>query len=528
MKIIAGDELSWAARQHRDRVALVFGPSTYSFAQIDEAANRLANALLDLGLRSEDRVAVLLNNCVQSVETVFGVTKAGLTYVALNARHMPAEHADILNDSGARVLIAGPEHQAAAMQAAALSPTVETILGLGWEAYPQGCLSYADSLQAAPAAEPMVEVDDSALTRILYTSGTTGKPKGIAFSHARSRDRLTNFFMALDYRLSVEDSIIHVGPLTHAAGNYLIPYYLRGARNVILPHFDPELLQQTVEAEKVTHLMLVPTMIIRLLDDIERNGMRYDLSSLTCINYGTASPPKHVIEKAIETFGPILRQHLGMSECPQPLTILYPHEHIVDGDEKDTRRLASCGRPTVNVKLAIRDKNGKELPPGETGEITVRAQGVADVAYWNMPGMYAETVRDGWFHTGDLGWMDEDGYLFLAGRNKDMIITGGFNVYAREVEDALLQIRDIEDAAVVGLPDPEWGEIIVAAVVARDGNAPSAAQVIDECRSMIAGYKKPKHVEFLDALPRNASGKVNKIRLKEILHARAVTTADQD
>lgn len=519
MKIIAGDELSWAAKQYRDRVALVFGETKYRYIEIDDAANRLANALIGLGLQVEDRVAVLLNNCVQSVETVFGVTKAGTAYVALNARHTPIEHADVLNDSGATVLIAGPEHKAAAIEAAALSPCVKYVMGLDWDDYPEGTLSYEASLAAAPATEPMVELDENSLMRILYTSGTTGKPKGIAYTHARSRHRLTNFFAALDYRLGVEDSIIHVGPLTHAAGNYLIPYYIRGARNVILPQFDAELLQQTVEAERVTHLLLVPTMIIRLLDDIERNGMRYDLSTLNCINYGTASTPKHVVKKAIETFGPILRQHLGMSECPQPLTVLYPHEHITEGDEAVVRRLASCGRPTVNVRLSIRDKDGKEVPAGETGEIAVWAQGVADVAYWNMPNMRAETVRDGWFYTGDLGWMDDDGYLFLVGRNKDMIITGGFNVYAREVEDALLQLPDVSDAAVVGLPDPEWGEVIVAAVVARDGTTPKARDLIDQCRTYIAGYKKPKHIELVHALPRNASGKVNKAALKETLSA---------
>ncbi|MWD25923.1 AMP-binding protein [Aquicoccus sp. SCR17] len=515
MKMIAGNELTWAANQYRDRVALVFGDDTHRYWEIEQSSNRLAHALAALGVAPEERVAVLLNNCIQSVETVFGVTKAGMTYVALNARHTSAEHADILTDSGASVLIAGPEHRDIALEAARRAPSVRHVLGLDWDGYPEGSLSYADQLAAAADHPPEIEVDDSALARIVYTSGTTGRPKGIAYSHARFRARLDNFFAALEYRLGVEDSMIHVGPLTHAAGNYLIPYYLRGARNIILPKFEPEPLQKTIEKERVTHLLLVPTMIIRVLDDIEKNGMRYDLSSINRINYGTASTPPHVVKKAIETFGPVMRQHLGMSECPQPLTVLYPHDHVTEGDEALTRRLASCGRPTMNVRISIRGEGDKPLPSGEVGEIAIAAEGVADVAYWNMPEMRAQTVRDGWFYSGDLGWMDEEGYLFLVGRNKDMIISGGFNVYAREVEDALLQDPAVEDAAVIGMPDPDWGEVVVAAVVPGDGSGADADAVIARCKDLIASYKKPKRVHFIDALPRNMAGKVNKAELKE-------------
>lgn len=519
MKIIAGSELTWAARQYRDRPALVFGDRIFFYREVEEGSNQLAHALAALGVAPQDRVAVLLNNSIQSVETVFGVTKAGMTYVALNARHTVPEQADILNDSGATVLIAGPEHKQTALDAARSSPTVRHVVGVGWDSYPHGILNYGDLLAQAQALPPQIAVDDSTLARIVYTSGTTGKPKGIAYSHARFRNRLDNFFAALEYSLGVEDSIIHVGPLTHAAGNYLIPYYLRGARNIILPKFEPELLQQTVEAHRVTHLLLVPTMIIRLLDDIETNGCRYDLSSLTRINYGTAPTPGHVIKQAIKTFGPILRQHLGMSECPQPLTILYPHDHVIEGAEHETRRLLSCGRPTMNVRISIRGNDDAELPAGEVGEIAVGAEGVADVEYWNMPHMRAETVRKGWFYTGDLGWTDEEGFLFLVGRSKDMIISGGFNIYAREVEDALLSIPGIKDAAVTGLPDPDWGEAVVAVVVAQKGSDLTEAEVIDQCRTQIAGYKKPKRVHFADSLPRNVAGKVNKIELKQRLAA---------
>lgn len=415
MQIVAGYDLYWAERQFAGREALVMGERRVGYDELAERTNRLANALLALGLGQGDRVAVLLSNSVASVETVFAATKAGLAFVALNARHTAAEHADILADSGASAVIAGPEFHDIVATACNGNDSIRHVVELGGQA---GALDYDRLIEAAPATAPHVELDDDATCRIIYTSGTTGKPKGIRYSYARLYRRQENFFAALEYRLGIEDSMIHVGPLTHAAGNYLLPYYLRGARNIILPRFDPEALLCTVAREGVTTLLLVPTMIQRLLDHVERNGMRHDISSLRCINYGTASTPVHVLRRAMELFGPIFRQHFGMSEAPQPLTVLYPHEHALDGE--GLARLASCGRPTMNVRISILDPDGAECAPGTEGEIAIRAEGVADVDYWNRPGLREETVRDGWFHTGDVGRIDEDGFLYIVGRSKDM------------------------------------------------------------------------------------------------------------
>lgn len=508
-KVVAGYDLSWAAGQFAGREALVLGDRRVSYDELEERSNRLANGLIGLGLGRGDRVAVLMNNSIESVETVFAVTKAGLAYVALNARHTALEHAAVLEDSGASAVIAGPEFTAVAGQAVARAATVRHLIGYGPG---DGGIEYEALLAQASPEFPGIVVDDNDTTRIIYTSGTTGKPKGIRYSYARARQRQDNFFAALEYRLGVQDSMIHVGPLTHAAGNYLLPYYLRGARNIIFTRFDPKLLLQTVEAERVTHLLLVPTMIARLVDLMDEGGQPYDLSSLCCINYGTASTPAHLLRRAVRAFGPIFRQHFGMSEAPQPLTVLHSYEHRLEG--AGAERLASCGRPTMNVRITIRDEQGREKPRRETGEIAIAAEGVADVEYWNRPGLRAETVRDGWFYTGDVGWMDEEGFLFIVGRNKDMIITGGFNVFAREVEDALQQNPEVIEAAVTGLPDPEWGEIVVAGVVLRPGAAPDADAIAAGCRDYIAGYKKPRRVVFMEALPRNVAGKVNKTELK--------------
>lgn len=495
-RIVAGYEYDWAAVQFRDLPSLIFGDAVFTYAQIDARANRLAHALIGLGLEPGARVAVLLNNSVASLETVIGVAKAGLVFVALNARHAAPEHAAILADCGASAVIAGPEFAALAPVLGAAGP----LIGLGW-----GGLRYDDLLAAQPDHAPRIPVDEDALVRIAYTSGTTGQPKGIAYSFRRLKARYDNFFAALEYRLGPQDSMIHVGPLTHAAGNYLLPYYLRGARNVILPRFEPDLVLRTVEAQRITHLFLVPTMLIRLLDHLD-SGAAYDLSSLTVINYGTAPTPVPVIRRALDRFGPILRQHFGMSECPQPLTLLYPSDHL------HPDRLASCGRPTLNLRIEVKGEGGRPLPPGEVGEIAIAAQGVADVDYWRRPDLRAEAVRDGWLMTGDLGRFDADGFLFIVGRNKEMIISGGFNIYAREVEDALFRLPGVADAAVFGLPDPEWGEVVAAAVVARPGQTPDLAPLGE----LIAGYKKPRRVLRLEELPRNLAGKVDKGALRAL------------
>ena len=516
MTLIAGYDIAWAARQYRDRTAVVFGGHQVTFAAINRRANRLANALRGLGLRTGDRVAVLMHNSLPSVETVLGVNKAGLCYLALNVRHSRAEHADILNDAAPTALIAGPEFEADSAAIAPQVPSLKAVIGSGWR---HGATPDYEALLARAAdSEPNIAVQPTDLVRLTYTSGTTGRPKGVAYDYRQYFARLGNFFAALEYALGVEHAMIHVGPLTHAAGNYLVPYFLRGARNIVLPRFDPDELQATVARERATHLLLVPTMITRLLEALKPD--RYDLGSLSRINYGTAPMPVEVLRRGLEAFGPVFRQHYGLTEAPQPLTVLYPHEHCLSGPEAEMRRLASCGRTVMNMRLAIRGDDGRELPAGEIGEITIEAVGAGAVAIWNNPALERELIRDGWTYTGDLGWIDEDGYLFIVGRKKDMIITGGFNVYSREVEEAIHRHPDVLEVAVFGVPDPEWGESICAMVVPKEGRRIEPAAVIEHCRELIAGYKKPRQVEIVDGLLKNNSGKIDKAALRRDYLAR--------
>lgn len=515
--MIAGRLVSWAAAQHGARPALVFGDRVFSHTEIDQRSNRLAQALIALGLAPGERLAVLLENSVESLDSVFGAEKAALACVALNARHTLAEHLEILADAQAAAVLVGPQFaQLAAAFAAERGralPDLRMVLGLGIDAEgaTAGVTDLAAACAAAPAVAPAIEIGPGHLMRIAYTSGTTGRPKGVAYTLERWQARLHNHFLAMEYGLGVDDAMLHVGPLTHAAGVYLFPCFLRGALNVVHDRFDPAAVLDAIARHRIGHLMLVPTMMSRLVEAIEA-GAPCDLSSLRRVHYGTAPTPPALIRRALKAFGPILRQQYGMTEAVQPLAVLYPHEHVGSDDGP----IASCGRPTANVRIALRDAEGREVPRGEVGEITIAHEGIGQVEFWRRPALMAEAVRDGWFHTGDLGRFDADGYLYIVGRSRDMIISGGFNVYAREVEDALAAHPAVQECAVIGLPDPEWGETVAAVVVLRSGAEADERALQSHCVARIAGYKKPRRVAFADALPRNGAGKVVKTGLARL------------
>lgn len=511
---VAGRLITWAATQHGERPALVVHGGTYSHRDLERRSNRLAHALIGLGLRPGERVAVLLENSVHSLDAVFALEKAALCSVALNARHTAAEHLEVLADAQASAVIVGaafaPMLEAFLQAAGRRVPELRLVLGWG-EGAP---LDLQPRCDAAPDTPPGLRVAPDHVMRIAYTSGTTGRPKGVAYTVERWQTRLANHFMAMEYGLSVDDTMLHAGPLTHAAGVHVLPCFLRGACNVVLGRFDPLALLATVERHRVTQLMLVPTMMSRLVDAIEA-GARADWSSLRRIHYGTAPTPVALVRRAIAVFGPILRQQYGMTEAVQPLAVLYPHEHVGrdGGDGGDGGPIASCGRPSANVRITLRDADGREVPRGEVGEIALAHEGIGRVQFWRRPDLLAQSVRGGWYHTGDLGRLDADGYLHIVGRSKDMIITGGYNVYAREVEEALAAHPAVAEAAVLGLPDREWGEVVAAAVVMREGAAASTDAIATFLSGRIAGYKKPRRWLVLDELPRNLAGKVVKATL---------------
>ncbi|MDM0113496.1 AMP-binding protein [Variovorax sp. J22R133] len=512
---IAGHALSWAAGQFRERTAVVFRDRSFTYTQIERRSNQLANVLIGLGHRPGERLAVLLNNSVESIEAQFAAEKAAQGYVALNARHTVHEQAAILNDAEASVLIAGPEFRDSVMKVRLQVPSLRVVIGVGW--HDASVLDYDTLLARASDRAPHLTVPANLLLRIAYTSGTTGKPKGVAYSIERWEARLANHFAAMEYGLGIDDAMLHVGPLTHAAGVHLLPCYLRGARNIVADKFDAEQVLAQIGSERISQLMMVPTMMGRLLEAVAANPGA-DLSSLKRVHYGTAPTPTSMVHEALERLGPILRQQYGMTEAVQPLCVLYPHDHLQDGKPSD--RITSCGRPTMDVEITVRDADGRPVKDGEVGEIAIAHRGIGEVAFWRRPDLESESIRDGWYYSGDLGRFDDEGFLYIVGRNKDMMISGGFNVYAREVEDALHAHPGVAEVAVLGLPDTEWGEVVAAFVVRRPGETIDAAALARHSGELIAGYKKPRVIEFVDALPRNHAGKVTKNDLRDAYLAR--------
>lgn len=503
---IAGSLLSWAARQHRGRTALIFRDAQRSYDEVEAHSNRLSHALAALGLQPGERIGVLLNNSFASIDSAFAVEKAAMVYVPLNARHTLAEHVAILNDAEASAVLVGPEFATVGAGLSGQVASLRQVIAHGWVA--PGVQDVQALMARMPTHAPAVTVAPDDLIRIAYTSGTTGRPKGVAYTVQRWNQRLGGQFQAMEYALGVDDAMLHVGPLTHAAGVHLLPCYLRGARNVIEDRFDVQRVLQQIERHRITQIMCVPTMLARLVDALEA-GAAGDLTSLKRIHYGTAPTPPDLIRRAIAAFGPILRQQYGMTEAMQPLCVLYPHEHL----SADDAVLQSCGKPTANVTITVRNPAGQEMADGEIGEIAMAHQGIGEVMFWRRPELMAQAVRDGWFYTGDLGRFDAEGFLHIVGRNKEMIISGGFNVYAREVEDALASHPSVAEVAVIGLPDREWGERVAAFVVLRAGAQPDADQLLSRCEELIAGYKKPRIIEFVASLPRNDAGKVLKQQL---------------
>jgi acyl-CoA synthetase (AMP-forming)/AMP-acid ligase II len=514
--VIAGSRLYWAARQYQSRIAVIFQDMAFTYGDIEKRSNRFANALLALSPRSVNRVAALLNNSVESIDTQFGAEKAGQTYIPLNSRHTVYEHAEVLRDAEATTLVVGAAFADLIPKIRECAPSLQHVIGVGWS--DDHVQDYGALLADASDRPPMVNIAPNVPVRIHYTSGTTGKPKGVAYSAEREGHRISNQFHAMEYALSVDDAMLHVGPLTHAAGLHMLPCFLRGAKNVVVEKFDADEALRLIERERITQIMLVPTMLSRLLDASEGRS-KYNLSSLRRIHYGTSPTPVPTIHRALERFGPILRQQYGMIEAAQPLCVLYPDEHVEGG--LPSARVTSCGRPTLNVDISVRNASGEQAGTGDIGEIAIANRGIGRVEFWKRPDLEQLAIREGWFYTGDLGYFDDEGFLYIAGRAKDMIISGGFNIYAREVEDALLCHPAVADVAVLGLPDAEWGEAVAAFVVMRAGQHVRPDALKRFCAERIARYKKPKIVEFLDTLPRNTTGKVLKNALRESYLARA-------
>ncbi|MGY1706090.1 long-chain-fatty-acid--CoA ligase [Geodermatophilus sp. SYSU D00697] len=496
----ASDQLARWARRTPDAVALLFEGTRRSFAELDDRVGRLARALADRGLGTGDRLAVHGLNSLEVWEAYLAGVRLGAVVVPVNFRLVADEVAYVLADSGAAAMVVDAATAEVAAKAREQAPGVRTVLTIGDE--------YEAVLAAADAPPPDVEVDEAAPAFIMYTSGTTGRPKGAVLTH---RNLLVHAFSQVTH-LGVDpgDRVAVPGaPLFHIAGLAGgLPPLLLGGTHVILRSggFDPVATLDLIERERVTNIFLVPAMwaaVVAVPDIAQR-----DLSSLRRISWGAAPASTTLLRTMIDTFPQAeVVTAFGQTEC-SPVTCFLRGEDAV-------RKIGSIGTPMLNVEVRIVDDAVEDVPQGEVGEIVYRSPMVMK-EYWGKPEATAEAFAGGWFHSGDLVRQDEDGYLYVVDRKKDMIITGGENVYCAEVEDVLAAHPKVGEVALIGVPDPRYGEAPHAVVAPRDpADPPTPAELSAWCRERLARYKNPREYSLVPALPRNPSGKVLKTRLRE-------------
>ncbi len=503
------DFLDYHAREHPEAEFAVCGPRRLTYAEARNAANRFANALIESGLGVGDRVAILGKNCLEYPILYFGAAKAGVVPVPLNFRLAPPEWAYIVNDAGAKLLIAaGPFVQAAEPLRRELpSGTRYVAIGAslpGWE-------DYDAWVGAQPATDPDRGITADHDLYQMYTSGTTGRPKGAVVLHGRAVTNLLQCMLAMPLHLG--DRFLMVAPYYHTAAATCSFLAVAGGGSLFIQEdFNPVEVIRALSEESIHSAMLVPAMIQACLVMVPGVAER-QYPALKRLIYAASPIAEQTLRRAIEVFKCDFVQAYGMTESGPVLTLMLPEDHRRAMASRP-ELLLSAGRAVAGVALRIVDGLGNPLPPGEMGEITARGPMLMK-GYWNMPEATAETLRDGWIHTGDAGTLDAEGYLYIQDRVKDMIVSGGENIYPRTVEEVLFRHPAIADAAVIGVPDQQWGETVKAVVVLREGQSATEAEIIEFARGQLGHFQCPRSVDFVSALPRNPSGKVLKRELRE-------------
>jgi long-chain acyl-CoA synthetase len=503
--------------EHRpNEIALMYEGRETNYRDWDQRCTRVANGLIALGIKPKGRVAFLDKNSDYYFDVLFGTAKAGACLVAVNWRLAPPEVAYIIGDSNAEVLFTGRNHLGLVKQILPELTKIRRVIVIDG---PEG--DWPDFVawqKGQSAVDPMLEVSPSDVIVQMYTSGTTGHPKGVQLSHFalyahdKYRAEHPNEFdpgMAWNDWGPNDVSLVTM-PVFHISGTGwgIIGLY-NGARSIVLSQFDPGEVLSFIEEHRVTKLVLVPTAIHQLL--LHPKCKATDFSSIETLLYGASPIPLDLLRQAIETLKCGFVQLYGMTETAGAVTYLPAEDH----DPKGTKRMRSAGKPIPGVKLSIRDGDGKPMPTGAVGEIWLHSATRMN-GYWNLPEATAKTITaDGWVKSGDAGYLDDDGYVYVHDRVKDMIVSGGENIYPAEVESAIFGHPDVQEVAVIGVPDQMWGEAVRAVVVPKAGHTKDAQSILDFARQRIAGYKVPKAVDFVSELPRNASGKILKRELRK-------------
>jgi acyl-CoA synthetase (AMP-forming)/AMP-acid ligase II len=510
--VFLDEYLDKGARHHGDRPAVVDGARQCTFRELAGRTARLAAGLAALGVAPGDRVAILSRNTIEVLETQVAIARLAATLVTINFRDHLDDLAYVLEHSEARACLFHTDFAETVSGLRSRVPRVDVWVEFGTPAgIGAGYEVLIASAGTLPADGRPRDADDVVL--LFYTGGTTGRPKGVV----HTRRSLAACYVSLlhCFALGPQSVVLHIAPLTHASGFFVAPTMAVGGTTVVMSRSDPQEILRTIERTRVSHVFVPPTLLYRLT--AEASGGRYDTRSLQALAFGAAPSNPDRVRDALGVFGPVLCTRYGQSEAPAILTYLSPPE--LREQLRTPGQSPSCGRETFLARVRIADPEGRFLEPGETGEIVAQA-GFRMQGYWRDPGQTAEVLRDGWLLTGDVGHLDETGYLYLTGRRKDMIISGGFNIYPREIERVLEANPDVEEAVVVGLPDPEWGETPHAVVTLRLGAVATGSELVSFCRDRLAGYKRPRVVEVWPQLPLSPSGKVLKREVSAQLQAR--------
>jgi acyl-CoA synthetase (AMP-forming)/AMP-acid ligase II len=507
--MLLSDVPAIAAHHAPGQIAVRFQDRTMTYAELKARCWRLSNALVEI-TEPGDRVAILAENCPEYVECYYGVPGASLALTLLNYRLAARELAYIIGNAAPRVLVVEPKYLPTIRQIRHEIPSVQRILLIGEQA--EDCEGYDSFVAGGAPTEPTRRPAESDLCWLLYTSGTTGLPKGAMLSHRNLMAAVVNSMCA--WESAPTEVCMFTFPQFHVAGYVMPMYHLRCWPVVLLRSFDAEALLRNVETWGVTNTAMAPTMIAMLLED--PGTARFDLSSLRRIGYGASSMPAEVLRRARAKWpGVGFSTGFGMTELSGNVMFMSPADHD-RAAEHGLPILRSVGRQMPLARVRVVDDEGRDVPAGTPGEIVIKGDQVL-TGYWRNPEATASSFFDGWFRSGDVGQWDEDGYLYIVDRKKDMILTGGENVYPREVEEILYEHPAVVEAAVIGAPDPKWGEKVVAVVCTRD--EVTGADLVAFIRERIASYKKPRHVVFIDTLPKNASGKVLKRELRDRIAA---------
>lgn len=502
-------ERSYRVFSERPAVLAVDG-ATMTYRQLGEQVHRLVGGLHSLGLEPGDRILLLVGNHPWFFPIDQALFVGGFVRSSLSIRLHLREVEHIANDCGARAIVADAKWAARLVEARDRIPHVEHII------VTTGTMEGTtplDQVALAGTADPPTQLpnpqDPAAL---LYTSGTTGAPKGATLSHANWVAMVRNSMVELP-PIHHRDVLLHVAPLSHLSGYVGPTYFARGAAHVPLAQFEPREVLDTIASQQITATALVPTMLNLLLLEAEERPA--DISSLRTVIYGASAIAPDRLARAIKVFGEVFVQFYGLSETPMPLTALGQRDHQFDPDGPVPERLRSAGRVNPFVDLRLVDLDGREVTPGEIGEIQVRGDTVM-LGYWGQPDATREMVdSDGWAATGDLGRMDDQGYVTIVDRKNDMIVTGGYNVYPSEIENVISTLPEVQEVAVIGVPDERWGEALKAVIVVRPGHELDAEAVVGVCGENLASYKKPRSVDFVDELPKTGSGKIMRRRIRD-------------